>query len=392
MSKDQKIVSSDIPVIQHAQMFPIIRNSYEALLPLFVWGTFGIGKSFMLKEFGKKYVAEHNSKEGAVHWEFSDSPKDLNDPSKFVVLVIPLHQYDVSEIKGIPMPNKEHTATQWLPTELLPRSGQGIMFFDELNLAPPLVQANCYQLIMERRLGSYEVPKGWLAIAAGNTSEDRAHNFEMANPLKNRFLHVRLNVPTSESWAKEFAIPNQLDTRVINFLLAFEQYLYKFDPTKDDDLLAIPTPRMWEYASRAIRNTEDNDEDNLRTFIGMCVGGGIANEFCAWMSLSRQYNIAEIFEAGTIEVPKETDAKYALMSALLSYYNKMKDVKAVDKAKKPKKMVVTFVKLALLFPKEYTLMLFQQVKGFDDKFFAKLAADDAPLMNSIVEKYIKFLI
>lgn len=58
----------------------------------------------------------------------------------------------------------------WCPPSFLPKKSDkpGILFLDEINAAPPLVQAALYQLILDRRVGEYELPEGWRIIAAGN--------------------------------------------------------------------------------------------------------------------------------------------------------------------------------------------------------------------------------
>ena len=46
------------------------------------------------------------------------------------------------------------------------------------------------QLILDRRVGSYRVPRDWFVWAAGNRKEDRAAVFDMPAPLANRFIHL----------------------------------------------------------------------------------------------------------------------------------------------------------------------------------------------------------
>ena len=70
------------------------------------------------------------------------------------------------------------------------RDGKGILFLDELNMAPPVMQGVAQQLILDRKIGSYKVPEGWLILSAGNRKEDRASVFEMPSPSANRFIHI----------------------------------------------------------------------------------------------------------------------------------------------------------------------------------------------------------
>jgi MoxR-like ATPase len=56
--------------------------------------------------------------------------------------------------------------------------------------APPTVSAAAYQLILDRRLGDYVVPEGWVIFAAGNRQGDRGVTYSMPAPLANRFSHL----------------------------------------------------------------------------------------------------------------------------------------------------------------------------------------------------------
>ncbi len=60
---------------------------------------------------------------------------------------------------------------------MLPNEASGMetrrTISDEITSAAPSVSAAAYQLILDRRLGEYEVPEGWANVAAGNRQGDR---------------------------------------------------------------------------------------------------------------------------------------------------------------------------------------------------------------------------
>jgi hypothetical protein len=37
-----------------------------------------------------------------------------------------------------------------------------------------MTQAGCYQLVLDRKLGEYQLPDGWVVIAAGNPAPNAA--------------------------------------------------------------------------------------------------------------------------------------------------------------------------------------------------------------------------
>jgi len=386
----------NVPALSHEELKEIIVRFYERTagralknekvrryLPLFVWGTFGIGKTYAVKKAGEIIAKMHGL-------EYSDNIQDIDDPNKFCVITIALHHFDPAELKGLGFPDKEKGVTVFYPPETLPRKGQGIIFLDELNLAPPLVQANAYQLVLERRIGKYVVPPGYMIIAAGNTDADRAYTYQTAAPLNNRFFHCKLNTPTVEEWIKDFAIPEGIDIRILGFLSFREDYLHKFNPENYDKI--VPTPRMWDHASEAIIGIED--EEMLRKCIGMAVGYDIATEFVSWLRLSKDYNISHIFETGTIpDFPHGTELKkvsirYALSTAIAHHYSKLKEE---DK----NKYASTIVRLADYFlqdaPEEAVRLIFMIQTG-DKRFIKRLRTMFPETYNEFKEKYGKYVI
>jgi MoxR-like ATPase len=95
--------------------------------PAFVWGAPGVGKSAVVRALGA----------------------DLGRP----VIDIRAPLLDPTDLRGIPAVVDGRAV--WAPPSFLPSEGDppGILFFDELNAAPPLVQASLYQLVLDRRVG-----------------------------------------------------------------------------------------------------------------------------------------------------------------------------------------------------------------------------------------------
>jgi hypothetical protein len=69
-----------------------------------------------------------------------------------------------------------------------------VLFLDELNSAAPSVQAAAYQLILNRRIGKYRMPKNVVLVAAGNRESDKGVTYRMPTPLANRFIHQEMKV------------------------------------------------------------------------------------------------------------------------------------------------------------------------------------------------------
>ena len=217
----------NIPTIKHAQMEQMLNVSYSTKTPLMFHGTFGIGKSWGVREWAKAEA----KRLGLI---FSDTAEHINNEKYFVCIVMALHQFDAA---GFNLPVFSDGEYSLLMNSLFPVKGQGIIFFDEINLAPPLVQANAYQILLDRKLNQYIVPEKYGICAAGNTIEDNAHITSMATPLKNRMLHVGLGVPSAQDWVNDFAIPFGIDHRINSFLLFSSQYIYKYDVDANEDAM-----------------------------------------------------------------------------------------------------------------------------------------------------------
>ena len=138
--------------------------------PVMVWGAPGIGKSDIVKQIG------------------TDAKREVID--------IRLPLWEPTDIKGIPFFNSKSNTMEWAPPAELPSDpkSKAILFLDELNSAPPSVQAAAYQLILNRRVGTYKLPEGVSIVAAGNRETDKGVTYRMPAPLANRFVHLEMRV------------------------------------------------------------------------------------------------------------------------------------------------------------------------------------------------------
>ncbi len=278
-----------------AQLIPILEREFLSAAeghhtPVMMWGPPGVGKSQMVSEVAAKHGVP--------------------------VIDIRLSQMEPSDLRGIPFRTGE--SVDWAVPAILPnatRHGEkGILFLDEITSAPPSVSAAAYQLILDRRLGAYEVPPGWAIFAAGNRQGDRGVTYAMPAPLANRFSHfeVEANLDDWSQWAYE----NNIDDRLIGFLRFRPELLFDFDPSRNPT--AFPTPRSWEFAHRALQKFGDQP-DLLGPALAACVGQAAGIEFSAYLAnLSRMPDLDAIVEGRPADVPRDTDLQYAVAAALVA--------------------------------------------------------------------------
>jgi hypothetical protein len=370
-----------IEQLHHTELDDVLDHFY--VVPekpsLFLKGTFGIGKTAAMRAFAIRKAKE-------LKLEYSEDFRDINDESKFLLLVFVVHQYDEAEFKGLPFPNEDRTGTVYLPLGLMPNKGQGLIFLDEINLARRGVQNNCFQLVEDRKLGFYVVPEGYMVTAAGNKDSDRSNIQDTPMPLNDRFFHAELTIPpvhdleeggvTIKGWVNGYAVNNGVDNRVSFYLMYQPQDIYTYDPDSPVIEPALGTPRSWKKVSDVIKGIPTSNIKLIRRLTAMKVGTALADKFCAWLIMSKKYDIQAIFNGQDFTAPKEVDVLYSLTSAFVTYYLEKKDEKTAAK----------FAELTFCFRKEHQIMLFDQAKSGDKMYFKKLKATDLKLYNKLAEE------
>ena len=350
--------------VNHEELKEHIKKCYKTKISLFVKGTMGIGKSDTLRQTARE-IAEDKGLEYI---------EDGYGEGKFGVIDARLSQYTPEDLKGLPTFNKENKTTEWLLPEVLPRCGSGILFFDELNLASPSIQAAAYQIILDRKLGTYKVPEGWAVIAAGNGTEDRANIFELPAPLANRFAHTELSPPSVDNWAI-WAAGNGVNMSIISFLHFKNSYLYKFDSNSND--VAFATPRSWTFASKLI---EGETKDNIiKRYMSSCVGEGIAIEYMAYHKMANELDIDDIIKnSERFKSPKDINQKYAVAGALAEKYNKNP------------KILKNLCNIWLKFEPEFTVISIKMCRAYKPKAFVSEMLK-LPEWDKLSREYTKYL-
>jgi MoxR-like ATPase len=183
---------------------------------------------------------------------------------------------DPVDLRGLPHINGDGRA-HWSQPDFLPRDGSGILFFDELNRAPQLVQNACLQLVLDRALGDYQLPAGWTTAAAINPDGGGVNKFSAA--LNSRFVHLDCDTDLDD-WCK-WAVRAAIEPAVIAFLRFRPELLNQYDRTAR----AFPNPRSWQFMSE-ITAKQPARAVELALFEGT-VGHGAAIEYAAFLQLFR---------------------------------------------------------------------------------------------------------
>jgi len=264
----------------------------DANIPVFIHGSPGIGKSYIVGEMCKNRG-----------WELLD---------------VRLSQLDAVDLRGIP--SIDEGETKWVPPVFLPKvECEGVLFLDELNSAPPSIQAAIYQLVLDRKLGEYELPKGWRIVSAGNRVNDKGIVFKLPSPLSNRMVHLVLE--SSYDDFKEWALHNSIHPYIVGFLGYRRDLLSSEVPKESETNPAFATPRSWTMLSRILGDVLHN-LDKLSSIIYGSVGYGAGVEFISFTKIYKELPDIDALLRGEIEKLPETPASlYALNSALIHKFN-----------------------------------------------------------------------
>ena len=266
-----------------------IRKCLKKQRPVFMWGPPGIGKSDIIKQLGNEQERE--------------------------VIDVRLSLWEPTDIKGIPYYNSQSNTMTWAPPAELPTDPEStaILFLDELNSAAPATQAAAFQLVLNRRVGTYVLPKGVAIVAAGNRETDKGVTYRMPAPLANRFLHLELRTDY-EDW-QQWAVTNRVHEQVVGYLGFAKQYLYDFDPKSSSK--AFATPRSWQFVSELL-DEDDVSDSTLTDLISGAVGEGLAVKFMAHRRVAKQMpNPSDILSGKVVKSDiKEISAMYSLSISL----------------------------------------------------------------------------
>jgi hypothetical protein len=269
-----------------------IARAFKKQRPVFIWGPPGIGKSDIVHQIGASMDA--------------------------YTIDVRLSLWEPTDIKGIPYYAANDNCMAWAPPQELPTQEFAkkhkwiILFLDEMNSAAPAVQAAAYQLILNRKVGTYTLPDNVLIVAAGNRDADKGVTYRMPAPLANRFIHLEMAVDFDDWFA--WAVANNQHKDVVGYLTFSKKDLYDFDPKSPSRSFA--TPRSWSFVSELLE--DDDDEETTTDLVSGSVGEGLAVKFMAHRKVAGQMpNPTDILSGKVKELNnKEISAMYSLTVSL----------------------------------------------------------------------------
>lgn len=198
----------------------MIRNGVK--IPVLLASPPGCGKTTIVRE-----IAEE------ANLEFIDLRLNEREPS------------DVAGAMFINEARTIRTIPDWFP------SGGAVIMLDELGSAMEQTRLAAFQLITERKLGSYKLPDDVFIFAGTNTVEDGSLTIPMGSNTRSRFIHLTIQA-SAEQWVN-YAVRRNLSPHVVAFIKENPRALIS-----EERMVAgenkFPNPRNWERASTIVES------------------------------------------------------------------------------------------------------------------------------------------
>ena len=121
-------INSSLQQVDIKTLKELVPYYFNNRIPLYLWGRPSTGKTSSIRQF-----AQEEAKRRGLRYSEDKYGEDI-----FTLKVITLSQFDSPDLRGMPEITKSmngQSITTFVPTAELPRYGQGILFFDEMNMA-----------------------------------------------------------------------------------------------------------------------------------------------------------------------------------------------------------------------------------------------------------------
>lgn len=261
----------------------------------------------------------------------SDILRQVAKMNKLKYIDIRLAQSDPTDMAGFPVTTgskMDYVPPAHFPLEndRLPDGYEGwLINFDEINSAPQAVQSAAYKVLLDKQIGQHKIHKKVHMCAAGNLDTDRAVTNRLGTAMQSRLSHLFLEVD-NKGWL-DWALDNNVDSRIISFIRFRPELLHKFDPSHTDS--TFPCPRTWEFASRVLQQNgweKFNGPENPHHMAVMSgtIGEGAATELKAFLELFNDLPQPEeiLLNPTKVYVPENNPGQsYALTSLVSTMLN-----------------------------------------------------------------------
>jgi hypothetical protein len=312
------------------QMKQTLMRYIRADVPVLLMGPPGVGKTSTILALGKEMGVPVETLIAAIHepMDFGGWPAVVE--GQFKIETPPW----VDRLKRSPE-EQELIDTVKEKVSRLENSSRGritgILFFDELTNAPRAVQSALLRVVLERVVGEEKLPDSIYIISAANPVGQAADGWTLSLPLANRMAHIEYRLD-ARSWADNFTTywgdppsPGDIDesqwliarSMVAAFIHRRPDLLLQVPRSNEEERLAWPSPRSWDFASRLISLDIQGGANSWADDVVSCVGEGAGLEFINWARSMDLVDPEDILRnPHKAPVPDRPDQQFAVVNAL----------------------------------------------------------------------------
>lgn len=253
----------------------------------------------------------------------SDIINGIANEHNWAVIDLRLAQCDPTDLNGFPNVNQKTNRAGYLPFETFPVMGDKLppgkngwlIFMDEFNSGDRDVQKAAYKLILDRKVGKFDLHQNVVIICAGNLETDNAIVEEMSSALQSRLVHLELTLDYN-AWL-DWASQNALDPRIMAYIRSNPKMLSSFDPDAEGGQRTYACPRTWHFASKLLEHMEITDPV-ARPLLSGALSEGPAREFITWLRIYKDLPEKDtiINSPATALIPNSTGGIYAISGSI----------------------------------------------------------------------------
>ena len=208
----------------------VLSLAHRSNQPVLLEGPHGIGKSELIEQAA--------------------------DALKIGFIVRDLSLMEPPDLIGLPV--QKNGRTVYAPPSFLPTNGRGFLAFEELNRSEKYMMSPCLQLLTARCLNDYQLPPGWLPVAAINPAGEAYDTRELDPALLSRFLRIQME-PDVKSWLA-WAADNGVHHSVRQYVESIPK------------IFGSTNPRSWTYVSNLLSEYESKRSRDRKIFMAAVAG------------------------------------------------------------------------------------------------------------------------
>lgn len=297
---------------EYKNTFLALAVCIEARIPVILWGPPGQGKTSVLNSIAEKQSRTMETLLASIRepQDFAGLPSVVNGRANLV-------------------------APDW--AHRLSEDGNGILFTDEVNTAPPSVQAALLRVCLDRVAGDCELGEMTSVVAAANPPELAADGWDLAPPLANRFCHLQWQLPPeivsqglTGSWP-DFELPEKLmdfdkvleeeKAIVAGFISSRPELTTVIPDGSGEQGRAFPTPRSWEMVATLLAHAKcwNLSDGVMRFLVSGSIGQSAGIEFLNYRNnLDLPDPDMVLRGAESFSFPERADQTYVILAGAIN--------------------------------------------------------------------------